>query len=77
VWCCASKRCAGALLVSSRRPLRWIGAAALGLGPRTLWLYTVDFVSLWCFFSAILTLLVLVYFRALHGARRPVGVPVV
>lgn len=61
----------GAVLVSGRRMLRWMGAAALGLGLLTLRLYTTDFVSVWCFFSAVLTLLVLVYLRSLHVPRRP------
>jgi hypothetical protein len=60
-----------AMMVSSHRLLRLMGATALGLALVSLWLYTAVFVSVWCFFSAVLTSLVLVYFWSLYGPRRP------
>jgi hypothetical protein len=57
---------------SSYRVLRALGAAALGLALVTSWLYTAVFVSVWCFFSAILTLGVFLHFRSLRRpGRRP------
>jgi len=56
----------GAALLSSHVPLRLMGAAAFGLALLTLWLYAVVFVSVWCFFSAILTSMILVYLWSLH-----------
>jgi hypothetical protein len=61
--------CGGAL-VSSHRILRIMGIAALGLASVTLWLYLAVFVSVWCFFSAILTLLIVGYFWSLRRSRR-------
>jgi hypothetical protein len=65
--------CVGALL-SSHRLLRLLGAAALVLAILTLWLYLDVFVSVWCFFSAVLTVLIFVYFWSLRRSTRlPAG----
>src|SRR4051794_19235628 len=61
--------CGGAL-ISSHRLLRVLGAAALALAIVTLWLYLDVFVSVWCFFSAVLTLLIFVYFWSLRRSAR-------
>jgi hypothetical protein len=57
--------CVGAM-VSSHRLLVVLGAGALGLGLFTLWLYEAVFVSVWCFSSAILTLLIVGFFWSRH-----------
>lgn len=56
----------GSALLSTRRTLKLIGAAALGLALVTLWLYAAVFVSLWCFFSAVLTIMICARFWALR-----------
>lgn len=61
--------CGGALF-SSRRLLMIMGIAALGLALVTLWLYLAVFVSVWCFFSAILTVVIVVYFWSLSRSGR-------
>jgi len=53
--------CVGTVF-SSHRILRLLGATALALAILTLWLYLQVFVSVWCFFSAVLTVLIFVYF---------------
>lgn len=63
----------GAILFSSRRLLRAMGAAALLLALVTLWLYAAVFVSVWCFVSAILTVLIFGYFWSHRASRRPVS----
>jgi uncharacterized protein DUF6629 len=65
--------CVGTML-SSHRFLQGIGAAALALALLTLWLYAVVFVSVWCFFSAVLTVLILGYFWWLRRSPRAVTV---
>ena len=57
-----------AAFFSSRRFVRGLGAAALALALLTLWLYLDLFVSVWCFFCAVLTVAILVYFVALTRA---------
>lgn len=52
---------------SSHRLLRALGAAALGLSLVALWLYTTVFVSVWCFFSAVLTFVIFLYFCLRSG----------
>lgn len=64
----------GAALLSSHLPLRLIGAGALGLALLTLWLYAAVFVSVWCFFSAILTGMIFVYLGSRRRSSRLVGV---
>jgi hypothetical protein len=49
--------CIGALC-SSRTLIKGMGAAALALALVTLWLYVSVFVSLWCFFCALLTVMI-------------------
>jgi len=51
-----------AIMLSSSPLLTVMGVAALGLALVTLWLDLAVFVSVWCFFSAMLTVLVFVYF---------------
>lgn len=64
----------GAALLSSHVPLRLMGAAAFGLALLTLWLYAAVFVSVWCFFSAILTVMIVVYLGSRHRSSRLVPV---
>lgn len=59
--------CGGAM-VSSHRFLRWMGFIALALALLTLWLYAAVFVSVWCFFCAVLTVMIFGFVRHL---RRP------
>lgn len=62
----------GAALVSSRRLLRVVGAGALGLALVSWWLYTVVFVSVWCFCCAVLTLAIVASFwSAARGGSTP------
>lgn len=61
-----------AVMVSSHRPLQLIGAAALALALVTLGLYSAVFVSVWCFFSAVLTVMIFVYFWARARSRSSV-----
>lgn len=63
--------CVGTMF-SSHLPLRIMGASALGLALLSLGLYAAFFVSVWCFFSAILASMLLVHFWSLRGSRRPV-----
>lgn len=63
-----------ATLFSSRRLLQVLGAVALGLALFTLWLYAAVFVSVWCFFSAVLTVVLLVHVRSLRESEEPVRV---
>lgn len=63
-----------AALFSSRRLLQVLGAVALGLALFTLWLYVAVFVSVWCFFSAVLTVVLLVHVRSLRESEEPVRV---
>lgn len=53
--------CVGAFF-SSHVVIRVLGASALALALVTLWLYTAVFVSVWCFFSALLSGLIFAYF---------------
>lgn len=62
----------GGTMFSSRAPLRLIGAAALGLALLTLWFYAAVFVSVWCFFCAVLTVLIFGYFWWLRRSPVPV-----
>lgn len=51
----------GSLLASSHRQLRWFGAAALVSAMLSLIIYDASFISVWCFFAAILSVLVFFY----------------
>lgn len=59
-----------AALVSSHRFVKLIGAGARGLGLLTLWLYAAVFISLWCFFSAVLTIIIFAKFWSLRRSRQ-------
>ena len=66
--------CIGAFF-SSRSVIRALGVTALALALLTLWLYAAVFVSVWCFFSAVLTIVIFVYFllsrQGSSRSRRP------
>lgn len=64
--------CVGTM-VSSHRFLVVLGAGALGLGLFTLWLYEAVFVSVWCFFSAVLTLTIVGFFWSRRASVRRLG----
>lgn len=51
-------------LFSSYRPVRLFGAVALVLFLISLWFYTAAFFSVWCFFAAILSSIIYVFFRS-------------
>lgn len=57
---------------SGRALLRSIGVTALALALLTLWLYAAVFVSVWCFFCAVLTLMIVGYFWWLRRSDRAV-----
>jgi hypothetical protein len=59
--------------LSSEGLIKALGAAALVLALISLWLYTTVFVSVWCFFSAILTGFICVHFL-LQRTHRAVAV---
>jgi hypothetical protein len=52
----------GSCLLSSRRVIRLFGIAVLVCAFFTSWFYYYSFVSVWCFFAAILSCIVLWYF---------------
>lgn len=49
---------------SSHRLVRVFGALALGLFFVAYWFYTAALFSVWCFFSALLSAIIFLYFRA-------------
>jgi len=57
----------GSLLVSSRRSLRWFGMAGVISAISTAFIFQQTFVSVWCFFGAVLS--VFVYF--IVARKRP------
>ncbi len=59
----------GSMLLSSHRTIKLFGLLALLSFAAAYTLYTVWFVSVWCYFAALLSGLVLLHFRA--PARRP------
>lgn len=53
----------GSPLISSHPAVRWFGAAAAVSLAAAGAFYTLWFISVWCFFAAVLSLTVLLYFR--------------
>jgi len=62
----------GALLLSSHRSLATLGALNLVVVPLLMWLTVDGFVSLWCFWAAIASVVVAVHLRRVAGAREAV-----
>jgi hypothetical protein len=62
--------CAPAL-VSSRRYLRWLGAASLTGAVLTAGLRAEAFTSLWCIYAALVSVLILEQFRRRRAAEAP------
>lgn len=62
--------CIGSLF-SSHRSVRWFGVAALLSFVAAYAFYTTWFISVWCFFAAVLSVIVLRYFPPLRNARPP------
>lgn len=58
--------CASSLL-SSHRMIRWFGVASLGTFLLAYAIHAATMISVWCFFAAILSVIVYLHFR---GARR-------
>lgn len=56
---------------SSHRVVRWFGALALLLFIVAYWFYTAALFSVWCFFSAILSAMILMYFWS--GTQSRIG----
>ena len=57
-------------LFSSHRIVKIFGAFALILFVITSWFYTTALFSVWCFFSAILSLIIYLYFRLKYPVNR-------
>lgn len=55
---------------SSHRVVQWFGGLALLLFLIAYWFYTVALFSVWCFFSAVLSFMIYVYFRSVAAAER-------
>lgn len=53
---------AGSGLVSSHRVIKFFGAATLIAFFITNWFYGVNLISVWCFFAAVLSLILLIHF---------------
>jgi hypothetical protein len=59
----------GALLTSSHRDLVTLGALNLVAVPLLLWLTVDGFISLWCFWAAIASVVIAAHLRRTFGAR--------
>jgi hypothetical protein len=59
----------GALLVSSHRSLAALGALNLVVVPLLMWLTVDGFVSLWCFWAAIASVVIALHLRRLSSMR--------
>lgn len=53
----------GGFFLSKSRPLQWFAGAMIVSFLATIWAYANAFTSVWCFFSAALSLILLLYFR--------------
>jgi hypothetical protein len=58
-------------LFSSHKIMNIFGALALVLFAIASWFYTVALFSVWCFFSAILSFMIYLYFRSKYPVRYP------
>lgn len=58
-------------LFSSHRWVRWFGAASLLSFVAAYAFYAAWFISVWCFYAAVLSVIVLLHFRAGRTARPP------
>ncbi len=63
----------GALLVSSYRELAAFGALNLVVVPVLMWLTVDGFISLWCFWAAIASVVIAYHLRRWRGARSTFG----
>jgi hypothetical protein len=61
----------GALFVSSRAVFRWFGAAILALAAAAWWFYEYNFISVWCFFAAIVSSLFFLFVHHRRSRRHP------
>jgi hypothetical protein len=59
----------GALFVSSRVIFRWFGAAIFVLAVATWWFYERNFISVWCFFAAIVSSMFFLYVQHRRAHR--------
>jgi hypothetical protein len=59
----------GALLASSHRDLARLGAVNLVVVPLLMWLTVDGFVSLWCFWAAIASVVIAIHLRRAGGTR--------
>lgn len=62
-------------LLSSHRSVRWFGLAAFLSFVAAYAFYATWFISVWCFFAAALSVLVLLHFPARHPHRRSQIIP--
>lgn len=60
-------------LFSSHKLINLFGGLALLSALLAYWLYSVSFVSVWCFFAAILSFIILLYFFVAMKPTRPKG----
>jgi hypothetical protein len=59
------------LLLSSHLTVRLFGVLALVSGMAASWLYATWFVSVWCYFAALLSVVVLLHFKVRWKTRLP------
>ena len=59
------------LLISSSPTVRLFGALSLVSGVAAYWLYSTWFVSVWCYFAALLSVVVLLHFKVRWKATLP------
>lgn len=60
-------------LFSSHRSVRWFGVSISVSLVVTYVFYTTWFISVWCFFSAVISSLVLLHFLFRHPLRQQLG----
>lgn len=63
----------GPLTISNHARIRWFGAMVTLSIALTAWAFRETFISVWCFFSAILS--VMIYFFYRHRVARPIRRP--
>jgi hypothetical protein len=59
----------GSLLVSSRAIFRWFGGAIALMAVVAWWFYKVNFISVWCFFAAVVSSLFFLYVQRRRSLR--------
>jgi len=57
----------GSCLFSSHRHLRWLGVLTLIFLGISYYFYTATFASVWCFFAAIISIVIYIFFKSPSG----------